>query len=86
MAEIVDVFLNKEKGRVSIGGFKGVLETHVPSRSNFFHFHAVFSKILRNNRYAAQTQRLAPSVWEILGPPPESFYIFPDLNSSGSRR
>ena len=38
-------------------------------RSNFFHFHAVFSKILSNNLLSPQTHGLAPPVWEILDPP-----------------
>ena len=42
-----------------------------PSRSNFFHVHAVFGTILPNNGFSAQTQGLVPPppVWEILDPP-----------------
>ena len=38
----------------------GVLGTHAPSQSNFFHFHADFGNILPNNRFLAQTQGLVP--------------------------
>ena len=41
-----------------------------PSWSNFFHFHAVFGKILANYRFLPQIQKLVAPVWEIRDPPP----------------
>ena len=54
------------------GGGGGTRDAR-PSKSNFFHFHAVSAKILSSNMFLVQTQGLAPPpptpVWEILDPP-----------------
>ena len=44
---------------IRIDGSKGGTRDTRPSRSNFFHFHAVLAKISPNNRSSAQTQGLA---------------------------
>ena len=41
---------------INIGRSKGALGTNGPSRSNVFHFQAVFGKILPNNRFLSTSQ------------------------------
>ena len=53
--------------RVSLTIQGGVRDT-CPPWSNFFHFHAIWTKMLLNNRFSSQTQGLAP-IWKILHPP-----------------
>ena len=43
-------------------------ESTLPPRSNFFHFHTVFSKNLPHNRLAQSSLGSAPLLWEILDP------------------
>ena len=51
---------------IFIGEAKGALGTPpFPSRSNFFHFHAV----LPNNRFLKPNSGVGAPVWKILDPP-----------------
>ena len=56
--------------RWRIWGGMGARDMRPFSRSNFFHFHAVFDQKLRNYWFSAQSQGLPPPhVWEILDLP-----------------
>ena len=56
------------------GGSKGTLGTRPLCRSNFFNFHAVFCKILLNNKFSPQSQGSAPLSAKILDPPLNCIY------------
>ena len=70
---------------MNIGGSKGAPGTRAPLGSKFFHFHAVFGKILNNNNSNFGSWRTL--LGKILDPPlmkmfVETFFIFVTFSSN----